>query len=205
MGAAVATKTVIPTSELKWLMGETFRLAARNGFTFWVSKFLNRGVDVNSRSDTSATALHFAVEAGHEPVVKLLIKKGADVNAKDKDLLTPLHLSSKSSISRILLDNGAKINVTEKGKDTPLHTAAYYERPTELVALLVKRGAKINERNFFGNTPLQLAMRNNSLGVVKILLANGADPRIRNNHGADAITEAKAYGFTSIAKLLAKQ
>ncbi len=47
-----------------------------------------------------------------------------------------------------------------------------------MVELLLARGARVEARNAFGNTPLHLAVGDRR--VVELLLAAGADARARN-------------------------
>jgi outer membrane protein assembly factor BamB len=57
--------------------------AARAGDVARVTRALDAGADVNSRTRYGATALTFAADKGHLEVVKLLVARGADVNAQD--------------------------------------------------------------------------------------------------------------------------
>lgn len=63
-----------------------------------------------------------------------------------------------------------------------LHTAAQSEHP-DVIALLVKHGAKINITDKDGETPLALAVFWNKRAAVEVLLAKGADPnKAENDH-----------------------
>jgi outer membrane protein assembly factor BamB len=57
--------------------------AAKKGDVDAVKALLDKGVDVNAKTDYGATALHFAADKGHVEIVKVLLKHKADVNAKD--------------------------------------------------------------------------------------------------------------------------
>ena len=61
-----------------------------------VAKLLiSKGADLEARSNTGSTPLHYAAFKGMTEVAKLLISKGADVNAKDNFDGTPLHMAEK--------------------------------------------------------------------------------------------------------------
>lgn len=62
---------------------EDFHIAAQNGDLAKVRALLEKGVDVNAKSQYGATALSFACDKGALEIVKLLLEKGADVNIRD--------------------------------------------------------------------------------------------------------------------------
>jgi glucuronoarabinoxylan endo-1,4-beta-xylanase len=65
--------------------------AARAGKSDQVRQLLQRGASVNaSDAMNRKTALHFAVEAGHDQVAQTLIDAGADRSLRDSDGFTPL-------------------------------------------------------------------------------------------------------------------
>ena len=72
-----------PLTALAQDNNEEFFAAARKGDPAAVKAFLDKGVDVNSKTRYGATALSYACDKGHVEVVKLLIERGADVNVKD--------------------------------------------------------------------------------------------------------------------------
>jgi ankyrin repeat protein len=90
---------------------EEFFAAARRGDAVAVKAFLDKGVDVNSKTRYGATALSYACDKGHVEVVKLLIERGADVNVKDTfygEVPLGWALSKDhAQIVKLLLDKGA--------------------------------------------------------------------------------------------------
>ncbi|KAL8921351.1 MAG: hypothetical protein Q9172_004079 [Xanthocarpia lactea] len=62
-----------------------------------------------------------------------------------------------------------------------------------------------NLSNTSGNTPLHWAAYNGHLDAVKILIAAGADPAIRNIAGHDAVYEAERNGKQEVVEWLLKE
>lgn len=62
---------------------------------------------------------------------------------------------------------------------------------SELVKLLLEKGANVNARNRFGRTPLSNALRgNSSTAVVQLLLDRGADVTVVDMYGNTPLPEA---------------
>lgn len=59
-----------------------------------------------------------------------------------------------------------------------------------IVELLLMYGANINKADAEGNTPLMMAVSNQSLESVNTLLKNGCDRRIANKYGVTAAEKA---------------
>lgn len=105
------------------------------------------GADVNTRTTRDFTPLHIAAAADDIEFAQLLISKGADVNAK--------------------IDNGA----------TPLNFATFSgcKDSTNMIELLLKHGADINNNSKFLPPPLMTAAQNSCYEMVKYLVEHGAD------------------------------
>lgn len=63
-----------------------------------------------------------------------------------------------------------------------LHNAAS-EKRLSIVRYLVENGAKVNDRDNEGNTPLHKAASKGNLGNVKYLIQKGADIKAKNSDG----------------------
>ena len=57
--------------------------------------------------------------------------------------------------------------------------------------------------SLFLQTPLHLAIRDNSLEIIELLLAFGADPALRDNKGNTGLHVAAALGASACLQLLA--
>jgi ankyrin repeat protein len=69
---------------------------------------VEKGADVNAKSNNGTTILFAAVFSGDLKVVQYLVEKGADVNAKNKDGLTPLDVTGNKEIKKFLQNAGGK-------------------------------------------------------------------------------------------------
>ena len=74
-------------------------------------KLIDRGVDVSATNKVGATALHYAVRAGNQTMVELLLANGADIEVKDSAGSTPVEIAHAMSERQNLSDTmGRKIS-----------------------------------------------------------------------------------------------
>jgi ankyrin repeat protein len=107
-----------------------------------------------------------------------------------------------------LLRAGARLDA-DPYRGTPLIWAAVCNR-LETATWLVDRGAAVNRQATFGGlthgqgvTALHMAAQNGHLSMVKLLIARGADPSIKDDlyHG-DAAGAASFFGQTAVRDYL---
>jgi hypothetical protein len=73
---------------------------------------------------------------------------------------------------------------------------------TDIVAMLLQRGANINARTRSGVTALSAAASKGYADVVSLLLRNRANVNIKDNKGRTALDMAQAGGFAEIVQML---
>ncbi|XP_057313101.1 serine/threonine-protein phosphatase 6 regulatory ankyrin repeat subunit B-like isoform X3 [Hydractinia symbiolongicarpus] len=179
-------------------------LAAKCGHADVALYFVKRGVPIQMPNKEGAVALHEAAKQGHVHVVRALISKGALTNTLTKDKYTPLHTAvryGKHLVVQILLGIGASVNEQGGSKnETALHLAAKLQRFSEqVVEMLIKSGARINEENMEGDTALHVAIKHRNYPVVKMLIQNGAFVEVKNEAGETPLHLAIKYMTVAIA------
>jgi ankyrin repeat protein/L-ascorbate metabolism protein UlaG (beta-lactamase superfamily) len=137
---------------------------------------LDRGADVNARTDTTLAPLSVAIFGGNIDIVRLMVNKGADVNWCRQRGDRPLQqavMRGAREIARILLENGAEVDFTDPiyGR-TMLHMAAI-SGDSIMAQLLLDHGAKIEPQDQNGKSPLYYAVHYSNPSVAALLTARG--------------------------------
>lgn len=150
--------------------------AVQSGNSNIVELLLDKGADVNTEDDKRGeTALMYAACNGDADVVQTLLSGRADVNARAKNGETPLEcsvLGGYTAAARLLLDGGADMD----SKNLALFEAAS-RGDTDMIELLISKGADVNAKNEDGDSVLKSAVSKNkvNMAVVRLLLDEGAD------------------------------
>ncbi len=154
--------------------------------------------------------LHYAARENCHACVEVLIKNKADINLPDPDGVSPLLVAifnANWDIAQQLIEAGADVNQWDIFGETPLFTAVNLRSRvdggrgtsidpmpkatgTQIVRMLLDRGANPNAQLFFGpanltgntntrgSSPLIRAANNGDVEMVKLLLEKGADATI---------------------------
>jgi ankyrin repeat protein len=166
---------------------------------------LERGADPNLATANGQTPLMAAAGRGDVEAIRLLTAKKADVNAQNGAGATSLMAaaaSRNSSAVKMLLELNADPNVLTKKNESALSNAAT-AGTEESVKLLLDRGAKVNVSDDRGYSALMYATGSEAMpaGIVKLLLAKGADPNC-TGEGETPRSLAAKRGDTEVARLL---
>jgi ankyrin repeat protein len=110
--ASLIFALLLPVAAIAQNTNEEFFAAARRGDTAAVKAFLDKGTDVNAKTQYGATALSYAGDKGYVELARLLIERGADVNVKDTFYgETPIGwacVKGHTEVIKLLLDKGAR-------------------------------------------------------------------------------------------------
>jgi len=121
-----------------------------------------------------ATPLFLAAEVNNLDVIKALVEAGADPLVGNERSTTPLMMAAGAGTdvqreraneeralaietAKFLVERGADVNAAGQYGWTALHAAAY-QGMNDLIAYLVSKGAKIDQKDEFGQTPLSISL-----------------------------------------------
>lgn len=137
---------------------------------------------------------------------KLLKANRQLLNLHSKDGFTPLGFAAffnRAQIAEYLVNEGADVNIASNNdfKVAPLHSAVA-AKSLVITQLLLEHGADPNVQQQNDVTPLHAAAHNNSIDIVKALLAAGAKKDLRTKDGKNARDFALEIDAKQIAELL---
>jgi len=168
------------------------------------------------------TPLHRAVARGDVACCEALLEAGADPVAPGRLQATPLHVAFDRQawrrwrhITTPAVGDANADDTADPDKPAaanianPSHTihvssetqGPQHERVAELVVAAID-GAAVDPRDHFGRTPLSVAAFFGHIGGIGILLADGADPRMGDEHGERPLHRAVEGGCVGAVEAL---
>ncbi|KAG8777091.1 hypothetical protein FRC20_008110 [Serendipita sp. 405] len=159
-------------------------------------KYLDRCKELGWVPSASTTTLNKQVEPTRVALQEENLDS-IDWDAPD-DQLGGQKRSDKSMGKNVSVLQEEDVEIDPK---TP-HGLAILGDEGRLETLLQLGGVDINQRDEFGYTALHLAADRGNVGVVKLLIARGADPSIQDADGFMAVELAEASGKETVVDLL---
>jgi cytohesin len=188
----VAGQTILPRGGFTALM-----YAARENATDAVRALAEGGADLNQGDPDGTTALILAIINAHYDLAALLLEKGANPDVPDVTGMTPLYAAVDMNTLQFM-----------HGRPTSRPTGRLL--PVDLVKLLLARGAKPdlalktptlqrhnnapNQNLGEGTTPLMRAAKSGDVTMMRLLLAAGADPSLRQKNQNTLTMLAAGFG-----------
>ncbi len=165
------------------LPGALHNAAFQRGQAPRVMEFLQRGFAVDTEID-GVTPLMYAAMGGQIETYQLLLKHGA----RPREAIEASAIKSLEAI-------GIQKLLEQFGCDPQLVLSEAAARLTvDAVRVVLQAGAKVNQFDSFGRLPLSRACEN-SIAMVRLLLAHGANPSLSNGDGTHALHYCAAFGL----------
>lgn len=177
--------------------------AARDGRIDMVQSLVAKGANLELADANNITPLQMAIENENIALARYLLERGANPNSKDDYGRTPLWLA-------------VELRNLEIGKSGTEHNNGIDRAAAlELIRDLIKRGANVNARttdwpptrrhlmtlgdlswvNVIGQTPFYRAAFSADVTTMKLLLENGADPKIETEQGTTPLMAAAGINW----------
>ena len=149
--------------------------------------------------------LGFLYKNQEDQAIVIIGKSEFNLEITDSDGRTLLHhaiIDNSYKIAEALLIKGVSSSCSDKRGWTPLHFAAQNNN-IETTKLLLSYNPTIDAKDEYGNNVIWRATYAfKGVGeLIKLLLANGANPNLTNNNNVSAIDLANRIGKDSLIEL----
>ncbi|XP_029877226.1 ankyrin repeat and SOCS box protein 3 [Aquila chrysaetos chrysaetos] len=160
---------------------------------------------INSKTFEGLCALHLSARHGSLESIRVLLEAGADPNEVTTEATTPLFLAVENGhadVVKFLLQHGANIKGPHSWSAwNSLHQASFQEC-TEIMKILLEKGASKECKDDFGITPLFVAAQYGKLESLRLLVSHGADVNCQAKDRATPLLIAAQEGHAECVELL---
>ena len=189
------------------------QIAIRIQSTEMIRGLISIGVDINKCSGSWSPPLLTAVQYGNLKCLELLLENNANVIVKSANSKTALHLATSRDAKQRhetyeiichLIEAGVPVNAVDSTSRTALHSAVVLDpEPDEKVlCCLIEAGVDIDAEDWNEQTALSMAVENESLTTVELLLQQGANTEASGNEEETPLMRAINHDDVSMVELL---
>ncbi len=162
-------------------------------------------IAINHTNRFGQTPLILATEKNLSESVKALIAKGASLNLSDHDGWSPLMYAVKKGtedLVSIFIANNADLQTHDlEFKQTPYLIACRAGQISSM-KILLKHGAKSDDRDYYNRTALHIAVEINNLEMVRFVIDQNPDLLAKDRFGLTALEWAIVNASADIVKAI---
>ncbi|UYV68873.1 hypothetical protein LAZ67_6001392 [Cordylochernes scorpioides] len=158
-------------------------IAAEIGNMAILECLIEAGANINAQDTLYRTPLLNAILNGHLEVVKKLVAAGAKIERENNQECIPIIMAfdfHQINIALFLIHQGADVNAKDNSSSILICAG---QGDLNMVEILIKAKANVNDKDCDGNTPLHIASLKNHVKMVNYLLKNGANVNAKNKYG----------------------
>lgn len=114
-----------------------------------------------------------------------------EIDSDLERLITAIRNQNRLKITSLLNEKPYVANMLDPFGKTPLMHAVWYKNSTgtEILQLLIDYGADVNLTDEHNNTALSSTQFTDNIDGAKLLLSNGANPHIKNDHTGTSVLD----------------
>ncbi|HZT43347.1 MAG TPA: tetratricopeptide repeat protein [Chthonomonadaceae bacterium] len=181
--------------------GETAcHIAAGNGNLDLLRLLIRAGADVNARTTTQESPLHYCVNNGcnHDPslgytaIMTFLCDHDADINAQDDNGQTPLHGAITDAELVSWFVRGLSQPVGPPPPQLYEENRPYHRTMFNMASILLRRGANTELRGVGGYTPISAAIRYAPYPIVELLIKHRSITNESSRQGDEDLIDVAA-------------
>ncbi len=215
------------TNSWKYEANKLLLKAAAHGQTKSVINLLNKGADINTKSEFGNTSYAYALRNNFEKTAYVLKLNGADTTVKftnnhkdfllipfddttsydgydiDQDLIFQVYNNNLDSVL-LLLKQGANPNANDTYEDITALMYAVGANNLKAVKILVNAGANINYKPYYNTPPFIQSIIDRDTNIIEFFLRKGVNVNQVDDNGATALHYAAGLGYYDFVQLLLK-
>ncbi|ETN85671.1 ankyrin repeat protein, partial [Necator americanus] len=167
-----------------------------------------KSMSIDATDAKGRTALLLSIACGNDPLAMVLINNGADVVKADGEGKSPLSVAlydrNNLELSGYIVKHGEISAVNHRiDKESLLHIAVKRDS-LEISKFLLENKATVDVEDKNGATPLEIAVRQNNVSMVNLLLAHGASVR-SSRAGTDSVLHIAVSKGAQMLKVFAEK
>ncbi|XP_048247424.1 ankyrin-3-like isoform X2 [Haliotis rufescens] len=191
--------------EKKDLLGRTpLMKAASTGNKKVFNLLVKEGCNLSAMDYEGNNMLHYACSGSSVFIVRYLLRqKVADIESRGEDGMTPVMVASKNGQKKVfdfLRGKRCNLSVVDELDNTVLHAACCGDSVYIVTYLLSNKIVDIERRDACGITPVMVAAMKGQTEVFHVLVRNGCDLSVVDDHGDNILHNACYSDNVSIVK-----